>query len=112
MANINIEDFSKADIRAGTVIAVETFPEACKPAWKLKIDLGKEIGIKNSSAQVTDLYTDKQLIGSQVMCVVNLPSRRIGPFRSEVLTLGLQDENGSVVVLAPERAVPNGAKVF
>jgi tRNA-binding protein len=109
---ISIDDFTAVDIRVGTVIDAADFPEARKPAWKLTIDLGPELGTKRSSAQVTDLYPRDALIGRQVACVVNLPPRRIGPFLSEVLTLGFPDQQGRVVLIAPERPVPNGARLF
>ena len=111
MAEITFDDFLKVDIRVGTIVEVEAFPEARKPAWKLRIDFGDEVGIKKTSAQVTDYYTAEMLQGRQVMAVVNFPPRQIGPFMSEVLTLGLSDENGAIVLLAPERAVPNGSRM-
>ncbi|MBO1324717.1 tRNA-binding protein [Acetobacter sp. TBRC 12305] len=104
--------FTQVDIRVGTVLAAEPFPKARKPAWKLSIDLGDEIGVKRSSAQITALYTPQDLVGRQVMCAVNLGPRQIGPFISEVLTLGVADENGAIVLLQPERPVPNGQKMF
>lgn len=109
---INFDAFQSVDIRVGTIIEVADFPQARKPAWKLAIDLGEEIGIRKSSAQITDLYSRDALLGRQVACVVNLPPRQIGPFRSEVLTLGFPDDKGRVVLVAPERAVPNGAQLF
>lgn len=109
---ITIDHFAAIDVRAGTVLDVADFPEARKPAWKLTIDLGPELGIKRSSAQVTDLYPREELIGRQVACVVNLPPRRIGPFLSEVLTLGFPDNEGRVVLVAPERIVSNGSRLF
>ena len=106
---INFDQFLDVDIRVGTIIAVDDFPEARKPAWKLTIDFGVDIGVKKSSAQITDLYDADSLTRRQVMAVVNFPPRQIGPFMSEVLTLGLSDADGAIVLLTPERAVPNGA---
>lgn len=112
MTDIPYDQFAAIDIRIGTILAVEDFPEARKPAWKLAIDLGADIGIKRSSAQITDLYTREALLGRQVAAVVNLGTRRIGQFPSEVLTLGFPDIEGRVVLVAPERAVPNGSRLF
>lgn len=109
---ITYADFEKVEIRIGTIRAVTSFPEARKPAWKLQIDFGPEIGIKTSSAQITVHYTAEALVGKQVMAVVNFPPRQIGPFRSEVLTLGFADENGDIVLAAPERPVPDGGKLI
>jgi len=111
-AQINFDDFLKADIRVGTVIEVLPFPEARKPAYKLKIDFGEEIGVKRSSAQITVHYRLDELLGQQVAGVVNFPPRQIGPFMSEVLTLGFADANGDIVLLQPERSVPNGSRMF
>ncbi len=108
---INFDDFLKIDARAGTITKVEDFPEARKPAWKITIDFGDEIGVKKSSAQITELYGKGDLMGRQVIAVVNFPPRQIGPFMSEVLTLGVSDENGNVVLLAPDKKVPNGGKM-
>ncbi|WP_323036269.1 tRNA-binding protein [Pararhodobacter sp.] len=108
---ISFDDFLKVDIRVGTVTAVEDFPEARKPAWKLTVDFGPEIGVKRSSAQITTHYRAKDLLGRQVLGVVNFPPRQIGPFMSEVLILGLHDAGEAVVVIGPERKVPNGQRM-
>lgn len=109
---ISFADFDKVDIRAGTIVAAEPFPEARKPAIKLRIDFGPGIGVKKSSAQVTKYYSPEALVGRQVMAVVNFPPRQIGKFMSEVLTLGMPDGEGEVVLAAIERKVPDGGKLF
>lgn len=108
---IEFDDFMKVDIRAGTITEVDDFPEARKPAWKLTIDFGDEIGVKKSSAQITDYYDKSDLIGRQIMAVVNFPPRQIGPFMSEVLTLGAADESGKIVLLGLDHPVPNGSRM-
>jgi tRNA-binding protein len=110
MNEISWQEFEKVVLVSGTVISVEEFKEAKKPAYKLKIDLGKEIGIKNSSAQITKLYCKEELLGKQVLCVVNFPPKKIGPFLSEVLVCGfvMADE---VVLAVPERKIPNGIRL-
>ena len=109
---ITYGDFEKVDIRVGTILEAEDFPQARKPAFKLKIDFGAEIGIKKSSAQITVHYTLESLIGRQILGVVNFPPRQIGPFRSEVLTLGFEDEAGAIVLASVERGTPNGRKMM
>ena len=111
MNNISWSDFEKVELRAGTVVEVEEFPEARKPAFKLKIDFGAEIGIKQSSAQVKDLYKTQDLLGKQVICVINFPPKQIGPFISECLVTGLYRENGDVVLAVPDSQVQNGARL-
>ena len=109
---ITFDDFLKVDIRIGTIVEAEPFPEARKPAFKLKIDFGPAIGVKKSSAQIVDRYALAELPGRQVAAVVNFPPRQIGKFMSEVLTLGFADEAGAVILFAPDRAVPNGSRLF
>ncbi len=109
---IAYSDFERVDIRVGTIVDAQPFPEARKPAFKLTIDFGADIGVKRSSAQLTVHYRADQLIGRQVCAVVNFPPRQIGPFMSEVLTLGMPDDDGSVVLVKPDFKVPNGGKLF
>ena len=108
---ITYADFERVDIRVGTIVEALPFPEARKPAYKLQIDFGLEIGIKKSSAQITVHYTPEMLVGRQVLAVVNFPPRQIGPVRSEVLTLGFEDETGAIVLAGVGQAVPNGRKM-
>jgi tRNA-binding protein len=112
MSTISFADFEKVDIRVGTIMAAEPFPEARKPAIKLRIDFGPEIGVRKSSAQITRHYRLEELVGRQVAAVVNFPPRQIGPFMSEVLTLGFPDGEGNVVLIAPDKRVPDGGKLF
>lgn len=113
MTTIHYADFEKVDLRIGRIVAVEDFPEARKPAYKLTIDFGLEIGIKKSSAQITHLYAKEELKDRLVVCVVNFPPKQIGPFISEVLTLGAADSEGRVALLGFDRQeIPLGAKIF
>ncbi len=109
---IAYDDFVKVDIRVGTVVAVAPYPEARRPAYKLQIDFGPEIGVKRSSAQLTTHYRAEDLVGRQVAGVVNFPPKQIGKFISEVLVLGFPDSAGAVVLVVPDKAVPNGGKLF
>ncbi|OGY24862.1 MAG: tRNA-binding protein [Candidatus Woykebacteria bacterium RBG_13_40_7b] len=109
---ISYEDFEKVDIRVGKIIKVEDFPEAHKPSYKLQIDFGPEIGIKKSSAGIADLYKKEELQDTLVLAVVNFPPKQIGPFISEVLTLGVPDKDGLVVLVRPEKDTPLGGKLF
>ena len=109
---IDYAAFEAVDMRAGTIIAIEPFPAARKPAYKIQVDFGSEIGLKWSSAQVTALYSADELVGTQVVAVVNFPVKRIAGFASEVLVLGVPDSDGNVVLLRPERAVTNGVRVY
>ncbi|MEL6206797.1 MAG: tRNA-binding protein [Pseudomonadota bacterium] len=110
-AQITFDDFLAVDIRVGRIVAAEPFPEARKPAYKLRVDFGPEIGEKKSSAQITTHYTPDALVGRQVLGVVNFPPRQVGPFMSEVLVLGLHDADGAVVLAVPEHDVPLGARL-
>lgn len=109
---IDYAAFEAVEMRVGTILAVEEFPEARKPAFKLTIDFGEAVGIKRSSAQIVDLYSPVSLIGARVVGVVNFPPKRIAGFQSEVLVLGVADDAGRVVLLQPERSVPNGSRIY
>lgn len=112
MKTITWEDFEKNELRTGEIVEVNDFPEARKPAYKLKVDFGKEIGIKQSSVQIVDLYTKEQLLGKQIIGVVNFPPKQIGPFISECLITGFANDDGKVVLAVPDRIVSNGQKLF
>ncbi|MBC76359.1 MAG: tRNA-binding protein [Halobacteriovoraceae bacterium] len=109
---ISFNQFLAVDIRVGEVLEVENFPEARKPSYKLKIDFGKGVGVKKSSAQITSHYSRESLVGKKVLAVVNFPPRQIGKFMSEVLVMGLADENNDIVLMSPDREVPNGARLL
>jgi len=111
METIDWSDFEKVELRVGTIVEVEDFPEARKPAYKLKVDFGEEIGLRKSSAQITDIYQKEDLLGRQVVAVVNFPAKQIGPMRSECLVTGFHREDGAVVLARPDSDVPNGAKL-
>lgn len=112
MSLISWQDFEKVSLKVGTIVAAEAYPEAKKPAYIIHVDLGKELGIKKSSAQITKLYTTEELVGKQVVCVTNFPTKQIGKLMSEVLVTGFPDANGDIVLCTPESKVPNGAKLF
>lgn len=112
MQTITWEDFTKVEIRVGTFVGVEEFPEARKPAYKISVDFGPEVGIKKTSAQVTDIYAKEDLMGRQVVGVVNFPPKQIGPVRSEFLLTGFNCGDGAVVLAVPERNAPNGARLL
>ena len=112
MKQISWSDFEKVELRIGTITEVHEFPEAHKPAYKLTVDFGDQVGIKRSSAQITDLYSKEELVGKQVMAVVNFPPKQIGPFISECLVTGFPDKKGNVVLAVPDKPVDNGMKLF
>ena len=112
MGQVTFDDFLKVDVRVGTITRVESFPEARKPAYKLYVDFGPDIGERKSSAQVTHHYTAEDLVGRQVAAVVNFPPKQIGPFRSEILVLGFPDADGEVVMIEPNRPVPDGGRLY
>ncbi|QQR55610.1 tRNA-binding protein [Candidatus Peregrinibacteria bacterium] len=110
-ALITWSDFEKVELRVGTILTAEDFPEARRPAYKLTIDLGSELGVKHSSAQITKHYQKEELVGKQVLCVCNFPPKQVGPFISEVLTTGFYDENGAVILASPDKKAINGSKL-
>ena len=112
MSEISFDDFMAVDVRVGEIVRAEPFPEARKPAYKLWVNFGDEIGEKKSSAQITVHYSLSELVGKRVMAVVNFPPRQIGPVKSEVLVLGIPDENGAVVLITPDKDVPSGVRLF
>lgn len=111
MADITWDDFEKVDLRIGTIVRAEPFPEARRPAFKLWVDLGPELGVRKSSAQITVHYALDELVGRQVLTVTNFPPKQVGPFRSEILVTGFADEQGAIVLARPDRPVPNGARL-
>lgn len=111
-SEINFDDFRKVDIRVGTIVDVQDFPKARNPSWKVWVDFGPEIGVKKSSAQIVAHYSRDALLGRQVAAVVNFPPRQIADFMSEVLVLGFPDEDGEVVLIGPERKIPNGGRLY
>lgn len=111
MAEISWDDFQKVEIRVGTITAVDEFPEARRPAWKLSVDFGEEVGVRRASAQITDLYEAEKLVGKQVLGVVNFPPKQIGPFMSECLVTGFVTANGPVVLAVPDQPVANGLRL-
>ncbi|HBN76342.1 MAG TPA: tRNA-binding protein [Planctomycetaceae bacterium] len=111
METISWSDFERVELRVGTIISVEDFPEARKPAYKIQVDFGAEIGTKQSSAQITDLYSKDDLLNRQIIGVVNFPAKQIGPVRSECLITGFYNDDGAVVLAVPERALGNGTKL-
>lgn len=111
MEKIQWDDFARVQLCAGTIIDVQEFPEARRPAWKLIIDFGDEVGIRKSSAQITELYDQQSLIGQQIMAVVNFPKKQIGPFMSECLVTGMAREDGAIVLVTPMEPVPNGTRL-
>ncbi len=111
MSHISWDDFQKVELRIGTIVDVQDFPEAKNPAYKLQLDFGQEIGLRKSSAQITDIYSKKDLLGKQVMAVVNFPPKQIGPIMSECLVTGFHREDGAVVLAVPDAAIQNGARL-
>lgn len=112
MEEISWGDFEKVELRVGTIISVDEFPEARRPAWKLIIDFGDEVGVKKSSAQITVRYSKQDLLGKQVVAVVNFPAKQIGPFMSECLVTGFNDSDGAIVLISPDAQIPNGQKLI
>jgi len=111
MKQITWSDFEQVELRVGTILEAQDFPEARKPAYKLKVDFGEQIGVKSSSAQITDLYTKQELVGKRVLAVVNFPPKQIGPFLSECLVTGFENTQGAIVLAIPDGEVPNGSKL-
>ena len=112
MAEISWSDFEKVEIRVGTIVAVDEFPEARKPAWKLTVDFGAEVGVRRSSAQIKDLYSPDELLQKQVVAVTNFPPKQIGPFMSECLVTGFTSDNGEIVLAVPDKSVSNGVSLI